>query len=84
MCFSGNIGVGKGEGEGVGGETDVGGEGGGDAGVGAYLVAHVGEDGPAGCGLADNFEGFAESEMRGMGFVAQCVDNYEVEIFDLL
>ena len=75
MCVSGESGVGEGVGEAVGGETDVGGEGGGDAGVGSHLVAHVGEDGPAGCGLADDFEGFAVSEMRGRGIVAQCVDN---------
>ena len=75
MCVSGESRVGKGEGEGVGGETDVGGEGGGDAGVGSHLVAHVGEDGTAWGGPAHDFEGLAESEMRGMGFVAQCVDN---------
>ena len=42
MCVSGESGVGEVVGEAVGGETDVGGKGGGDAGMGAYLVAHVG------------------------------------------
>ena len=84
MCVSGESGVGEGEGEAVGGETDVGGKGGGDAGMGAYLVAHVGEDGTARGGTAHDFEGLAESEMRGMRFVAQGVDNKNIEAFESL